>query len=197
MKIKQKGTKKQRIIKIIILIMLITILSGGTLGYLFISGNSVLGWTPYPKQQSSSKDNNPPSTEQINNGQNIKDQSIKNSGSSGSDQPLTPIPQTDGRNMVGLTITSIIKADASLIKISTLISYLDQSGSCSLVVKDSRASTMYSSTVGVQAMSSSSTCKGFDVPTTNLSPDTYTFNLKYTSADNKNYGSTEKNYVLQ
>lgn len=196
MKIQQNNKKKQYIVASTLIATLL-ILFIGVSGYLFASGKDLLGWTPFPKQQQSSTGNNPASKEQIKNGEAIKTEAIKNSGTSGSDQPSTPQPQSDGRRLIELDITSITKVDSSLIKISTLISFLDQSGSCVLTINDSSSNTVYTSTVGVQAMSNSSTCRGFNVPIANLLPGKYKFNLAYTSIDNKNYGSAVKSYDLQ
>jgi hypothetical protein len=162
-----------------------------------LTRNSIFGWTPFPKETQSSIGNKPPTSEQIKNGQTIKVQSVKGSGTSGSDQPSAPVAQTNGSSQVQLTITSLTKSSSSLLKVSTLVSYLDQTGSCTLTLKDSNGAVIYTTSVGVQAMSSTSTCKGFDVPLSNLNPGSYVVYVAYTSADSKTYGSTEKTYVLQ
>jgi hypothetical protein len=53
---------------------------------------------------------------------------------------------------------------------------------------------VFSQTVGVQAQSNTSVCKGFDVPAANLvNGQKYVFKVSYSNGEN--YGNTEKSYV--
>lgn len=149
--------------------------------YVFAVHGSILGWTPYPKKDSSGT--NSPSTAQINNGANIKQQSIDDSktktNSSGSDHPPSPVPQPNGKSTVEVTITAVNQTDTTL-QIRSLISTLDLSGSCTLKLQKEGASPV-TQTVGVQSLTNTTTCKGFNIPIDQLPSGTWQASLLFDS----------------
>ena len=131
----------------------------------------------------STSGNNPPSKEQIDSGSAIKENSLVNSGGSGgSDQPEPPASQQDGRKLVQVDITSVDNIGTAT-RVGVIISALDQLGTCSMKVSSSSGETLYTSSVGVQAMSSTSTCKGFDIPNSDLTDSHYSIVINYSNND--------------
>lgn len=187
----QSKPKKHLALIIIVVIICLSLISAGVYAYFY--GNNIFGWTIFSKKQASSQDNNPATREQIKNGENVKQNSMNSKDlESGSDQPSAPLQQTDGRSLVEVNIISINSVE-SITKTSVMISSLDQDGTCTLTITNSKNEAIFSDTVGVQAQASTSVCKGFTTPSSNLPSDTYTFKVSYVSG--KNYGNTEQNYV--
>lgn len=110
--------------------------------------------------------------QQTENGQVIKSQSVNNTENnkvtSGSDQPPAPtiIPGTDKKS-VEMSVTSINQNNSDL-QIRILISTLTNSGSCNLELSKEGYDKI-SLVSEVQPLSNTSTCKGFNIPLSNLS----------------------------
>lgn len=155
----KKNTKK------IVLISLGTVITLAllTAGYLYVLKGTVFGWSPLPKEEKSDQvDYNKPSSEQVKAGQDIKKRSIDSkSGSSGSDQPSVPVPQSNGKSKVDISITAAEQV-GSLLQIRTIISAVASSGTCTLTLEKSGQPTV-TKTADIQNGPSTSTCKGFDI----------------------------------
>lgn len=144
---------------------------------------SLFGWNPFSNDSTqSTSGNNPPSEEQVNGGASIKEDSLKSGGASGSDQPVAPIVQEDGRQKVQLDITGVNRL-GTVTRIGILISTLDQTGTCTLTVTSTAGVVLYSSSAGVQALSNTSTCKGFDIPNESLANTSYVIVVAFSSND--------------
>jgi len=150
-----------------------------------VTTGSLFGWKPFGSGTPSTNGDNPASTQQITAGSQIKSDAVQDGKSSGSDQPTSPVVQNDGRLLIQVDITSVTKID-SITRVGILISVLDQSGTCSLTVTSPTGDATYSASAGVQAMSNSSTCRGFDIPNSSLPAGAYTITVNY-AGDNK-YG---------
>lgn len=96
--------------------------------------------------------------------------SVKNS-TSPDENPDTTAP--DGLLSIS---TPYIKGDN--FNIRTSLSTVTNSGRCYLTMKRTGGGT-YTAQAGVQALPSSSTCKGFDVPMSSLRSGTWTITIKY------------------
>lgn len=156
----------------------VSILSAG----IYALTGSIFGWDPLNGSPESSAGNNPPSKEQVDSGSSIKENSIKTGGSSGSDQPMAPTVQDDGRLQVQLDITGVNRLE-TVTRVGVLISALDQAGTCTITATSASGETLYSSSAGVQAMSNTSTCKGFDIPNSVLPNTGYVIVVNYSSND--------------
>jgi hypothetical protein len=95
--------------------------------------------------------------------------------------PQNNEPVVDGQinnSAISANITYIRNEDSS-IRIGTLIEGVISDGSCVLTMsKDNQTVTR---NVGIQALASSSTCKGFNVPVAELSPGTWTIKIDINS----------------
>lgn len=124
----------------------------------------------------------------INNTQTIQNQELK-TGTGGSDQPLVP-EATSQKQKISMDITSAQEID-SIFKIRTSIYLNTDSGTCELIM--SKDSVMViNRKVDVQSMSSTSTCRGFDIATSDISSGKWNINIKF---DNDNYFSESSKEV--
>lgn len=97
----------------------------------------------------------------------IQDTSSKETTGGGSDQPLPPVTdEATNTSTVIVDITSTSQ-DGTIYKIGVLIQAQLSSGQCNLTLK--KGTQIYASSVDIQALPSTSTCKGFNVPLDQLS----------------------------
>lgn len=175
---KNKNSVSKRILIIpLLIILLLTTLCVGV----YASSGSIFGWKPFSQKSESTQGDNPASDEQIETGNSIKEKSLNNGGASGSDQPQAPTEQSDGKQLVQVDITNVYTIETST-KVSVLISAIDSTGVCTIKVSSQSGSLLYSSSSDVQAMSSTSTCKGFDLPNS-LIQNKYSITVDFTSGN--------------
>lgn len=128
--------------------------------------------------------------------QQIKDRVVENKSEtpvSGSDPSPTPVQQSDGSlPVVGVSIVAAIN-NGDNYRVQTMIQTVTNSGQCSLEITDS-ANHVYKSTSEVQALPSSSTCKGFTIPSSAL--DTGKWMIKLQFQNDSVRGSAEKEVVV-
>ena len=116
-----------------------------------------------------------PTNEQIEAGKNTKENSINPSdsskpNSSGSDQATSPVPQDSGKSKVDATLISA-NQNGSVLQLRFDIGTVTNSGTCTLTLK--KGSSIVTKTASVQALAGSTTCKGFDIMTSELSAGTW------------------------
>jgi hypothetical protein len=117
-------------------------------------------------------------------GTDIKKQSVDNSnkgsqtGSDPSPAPK-PVPGTT-KSSVGADITSA-NQDATYLYVRTLIQAVTSSGTCTLTMTGPSQKS-YSASADVQALPSTSTCKGFDIPLSRLTPGAWTISVVFSSS---------------
>lgn len=166
------GIGKRKIFLILSLLLVVIIIALST--YVFAFNGSIFGWQFKDNEGSERKngnspiDYNPPTQEQIDAGNDAKNQTIKENEGETSDP-------SDG---LEVTITAANQNTPNF-QIRTLVSQLLTSGSCQLTMtKDTQ--TIFR-TVNIQAASSSSTCQGFDIPLTDLSAGIWNVKISVTS----------------
>lgn len=154
--------------KIIIASSAVIVLIAGTLTYVYAFHGNLFGWTPSPKVTPASTTSQinyqPASPEQQQAGSSVK------TGSS--DTPAAPTT-TPGSALKSVQVSfTTAKQNDSTLQIRVLIGAVENTGTCTLVL--SRAGqTSVTKTASTQALSSSSTCQGFDIPTSELSTGTW------------------------
>jgi len=145
---------------------------------------------PFQKSDSSTINTKPATKEQQDAGQQVKqtnaDEDAKNK-SNGSDQPAAPVPQPNSKSSVTVSITAA-NQNGSMLQIRSLIEAVDSTGTCTLTLTKSGSATV-TKTAGVQALASSSTCQGFNVPTSELSKGTWSINLVFENSTLKGEAS--------
>lgn len=147
-------------------------------GTLYLYGNqsaSLFGWNPFTSSREQEQKRLEKDQQQA--GQSIKERSIAN-GSSGSDQPPSPTPSSDGKSVVDVVITAA-NQNSSLLQIRVDIATLS-SGVCTLTLSKSGHADI-TKTAATQSLSNTSTCQGFDIPVSELSPGEWTIKVQYES----------------
>lgn len=125
-----------------------------------------------------------PSEDEKTTGNTIKegslDQSSNGSQNSGSDPLPPPKPNDSGEGLtVDAEITSVNKSEENLI-IRTLIQTISASGTCTISLSGPNSAS-YSATAEVQALPNGTTCKGFDIPLSQLSSGKWLIELTYSN----------------
>lgn len=175
--IKRKGSKKAALIAVISIVLLLLI--GTAAAYYFELG-------PF-KPTDSSVNLDEPTEEQKQTGNDIKQNSLDqvkddDKAQAGSD-PLPDAKPIDGsdKQSVNAEITTA-NQDESKLHIRTLIQTITNTGTCTLTMSGP-SDAEYNESVGVQALPSSSTCKGFDIPLDQLSTGQWTMNIEFNNND--------------
>lgn len=183
MKINNKKSLKK---PLIVISSLAILLLGSVTSYAYIQK---LG--PFKETNFSAK---PASPDEKNAGQTTKKSSLEQStdkkGGTGSDPLPDPTPDPNGgKPVVGMEITAANQSDGTF-NVRTLIQTVTSSGTCSLRMTGPNGN-IYTATADVQAMPSSSTCKGFDVSTANLMAGDWTVSVAFENDELKGTASKE------
>lgn len=110
----------------------------------------------------------PPTSDQVTTGDQIKKQSVDSQQQNNDTSPSTPTP---------VMITSINQS-SGVIYIRSIIQKVTNSGSCTLTMSNNTGGS-YTTTSKVQAMASSSTCEGFNIPSSKLSPGNWSITITF------------------
>ena len=188
MKIIQPNNKK----KIIIIASIVAILLATATAYAYYSK---LG--PFTANSNDSINLDKPTKDELETGERIKEQSVIPDGdkqTSGSDPAPAPQPiEGSDKKSIHVEITAANQNESTL-QVRTLIQAVTSTGTCTLSMTGPQGKT-YTSTVDIQALSSSSTCKGYDIPLTDLAPGTWSLSLNYESSDI--IGTTNKEMTIK
>lgn len=164
----KKSSSKKSTVAVIIAVVLILTLAAGSFIYVYAFDGNLFGWTkPNDSSQNNQNDINYdlPTEEQAESGTSIKENSINDNTDS-----TTSTPSID------ISITAASQND-SMLQIRALIPVVTSNGSCTLTL--TAGSEVVTKTSEVQALSNASTCKGFDIPTSELSKGTWNIEVKY------------------
>ncbi len=166
MKIKKKLTKKKYLL--IGTIIVVAALIAGAIYFTTQSNQNTEKKSDTSKNRARVNTVNlkPPTKEQKKSGEQKKQESIE-----ASQAPATTPQAAD----FAVTITAA-NQNGALFQVRSLITNLSNEGTCQLQMK--KGESIIEKTVSTQALASSSTCKGFDIPLSELSDGTW--NLKIT-----------------
>lgn len=164
---RKKSVKKYYIGAMVLLILL----TAAVFLYVYAFNGSFFGWKKNQSDKDASINYQPPTEEQKKAGDDIKQ------NSNNSDQPPapTPVPGTN-KSQIEMTITAA-NQNGSMFQLRSLIYAIAGDGTCTLTL--SKGGQVVTKTAEVQALASTSTCKGFDIPTSELSPGTWSAALKF------------------
>lgn len=182
MKIKTNSKKLSPKKILLMAIALLLLVSLSCVVYVYAFNGSILGWSASSKDEASDS----------------SDQTVDTDNTSDTEETPADNPSKglDPSNEVPENITVIFSAtnqtDTTL-QIRALIEAVLGSGQCVLTLTS--GSTTLTKTASVQALASSSTCTGFDIPLTELSAGEWQLNLVVTSGSSK--GSVEKGITVQ
>lgn len=132
-------------------------------------------------------DYNAPTTDQTAAGTKVKEQTADKANSDPQNTAPTQQPST-----VGIDITATNKTSSTLM-VRTLIQSVTSTGTCTLTMSGPNGGS-YSATAGIQAMASTSTCKGFDVPLAGLAHGSW--QVKVDFVDGVNSGTASREVIL-
>lgn len=163
MRIKSNNNKKVPIILIIVLI-------GALLTYLFITNITGKSSTNSQVTESANDINvidfNEPTSEQKEAGRRAKEKTIQHT-----------TPPANIAKPLQMTITTA-KVDSGVLYIRGSIDGIYNTGSCTLTLE--KNSTVITKESGVQPLPNESTCKGFDIPVSELPSGTWSTTLEVT-----------------
>lgn len=191
MKIKTKKSYKK---PLIVTLSILTVLVGGGFVYAYMAkvgpfnlddtGNSTL-----EEEKTTGATIKKNSLEQF-----VESENQAEKGGSGSDPLPSPTPSNEGgKAAVGMEITAL-NQQGSILNIRTLIQTVSTTGTCLLRIQSSDGS-VYRASADVQALPSSTTCKGFDVPQSDLPAGK--LNVTVSFENNILQGSDTKEVTIQ
>lgn len=169
MKIQSKKMSKT---PLVITAALIALLAVAALTYVYAFNGSILGWSNH---KTSSNDNpstslDKPTDEQIEAGSNIKE-------NGGTDKPPGPVSQPGSSKQNIEVFITAANQNGDTLQIRTQISAVVSTGQCTITL--SNTGQVITKTADVQALASTSTCKGFDIPVSELSTGSWQATLIY------------------
>jgi len=155
------------------------------------------------KKEINSVDYDAPTDEQKQSGATIKDDGNSSEpgkeSTSGSDQPPSPTPQQGGKSIVEVFKTSpqnnTIYAKSDFIYLRFSISTEVSTGLCTLTLSKVGASSVTKTASPFQSGPTTSTCKGFDIPASELSTGAWKIDLVF--ENDSLYGSTTGNISIE
>jgi hypothetical protein len=162
---------------------------------LLIVGAAAVATAMYLKSNSPKKDANSTKEQQKAAGDQTKSNAVdaSNGKSAASDTPPAPQPiENSSKSNVGVTMTAGSQ-NGSLYQMRFQIDSPTNEGTCTLTL--TRGSATVTKTASVQALAKISTCQGFDVPVSELSPGQWNVSLSYES--NTLTGSTTSTITVQ
>ena len=159
------------------LLTIIGVLVLALLGWLYYT-HHYQKWPFLPAQTTekpaNTVDYNEPTKDQAASGSSIKEQ-VAEQAKNSSEQ--TPSASTSSPQSVTMDITAANKNGDTLM-VRTLIQKVTSTGTCALSMTGPNGAT-YSANAGVQAMASTSTCQGFNIPTGNLAHGAWRINIDF------------------
>lgn len=190
---KQKPYKKYALVSLTVAVVLLLVAAL----YVYAFDGEILGWKS--GQQDSSVNLDTPTKDQEKAARDTKriatanDSGESKGSTSGSDPLPQPSPGEDGKSAVGLAITASNQSDQAY-QLRTMIYALANDGTCALTLTGPSGKTVTKS-ASVQPLSNTTTCKGFDIPLTELTAGTWKVRLIF---ENTNLmGSTDSTITVK
>ena len=175
--IKKSSRKKPFIITLLVAVVL---LGGGAAAYV-VQQNNRQTTTDQQVQNEDTVDYEPPTQEQITDGQNTKQNNLP-AKESPQPNPQTP-NETPTKKDVSIEISSVNQTD-TMLKVRVAIETIDANSTCKITLTKG-ATTGYSASVATQTMPSYSLCKGFDIPLKELTKGEWNCNIIFESKNFK------------
>ena len=157
-----------------------TLLAVSALTYVYAFNGSILGWNNHAKSSNKMPLTNldTPTNEQIKAGNDIKkENSDKSSG--GKSTPSAPASQPGSSKQNVEVMITVAKqySDSGTLRVRTQISRVVNTGQCTINL--TKSGKTVTKTADVQALANTSTCKGFDIPVSELSAGSWSTTLTY------------------
>lgn len=175
-----KSTKKRNT-KIVIVLAIIFVFAASASYYVLALNGAIFGWQL--RKDSSSVDLQPPTEEEKEAGRQVKEDVVEKAEGKPTN---SDIPSSGSSSTIVAGFSAINQNDDAL-QIRTIIQEVLSSGSCIITLKKDNQTV--TKTTSVYPNASISTCQGFDIPTSELSPGTWDITIKVTS-DNRDGSAT-------
>tara|TARA_B100001250_G_C19671612_1_gene731736 strand:- start:356 stop:925 length:570 start_codon:yes stop_codon:yes gene_type:complete len=185
MKIKKQDTTRKSLIVTTVVIFFLLI--GGVLLYLYVNNGNLNLFSDNRDESTSSVDDegdvnlDEPTSDQVSAGTETKSNSLKNNP----DNDIT----VKNDDAIGIDVTAVKTQDSDMIHIQTRIKKLTTTGACTLTLTKGDVSKKYPE-VGVQALSDYSTCKGFKIDSSSLSPGTWSIDVEFKDSTSRGNATT-------
>lgn len=186
MKIQSKKISKTPLILVVIAVVLLV---ASILSYVYIFNGSIFGWSNHYTTSNDTPATNldMPTDEQIKAGNDIKKGNL-NESKNNKGTPSGSVGQSgDNKESVEVTITAANQNSGTL-QIRTQISKVVNTGQCT--IRLTKSGKTVTKTADIQSLASTSTCKGFDIPVSELSAGSWNAILTYESATLSGTAST-------
>lgn len=172
-----KKTQKKTII---ISASIVSVILLGSIFYVFGLNGTILGWPNRKHNESAGTNLTPPTKQQVDSGNDVKKQTITKDQSS---KPNTATSTATAPQPFTVTVSASGKTDQTF-QVRVLIDKLMSDGVCTILLQKDGATI--TKTAKTQALSSSSTCQGFDIPLSSLSSGTWSYTITVTDSDGTN-----------
>lgn len=135
---------------------------------------------------------------QIREGNRIKQDSIESpkedTDIKNNNKPTTSSNTTDEDSNQNITIQiTAVNQNDSLLQVRSSIDTITNDGHCTLTLTSESDGRAITREVGVTALAHISTCEGFDIPLSELTPGKWLLNLDYKDTSSKGAASSEIN----
>lgn len=191
---KHRSLSMKKLTAIILAVIVVFALAASAV-YVYGFGGTLFGWPAKQETPKAGKINyDKPTDEQKKAGEEVKKTATdgEKPNASGSDQTPAPVPQASGKSKVELDMPNASQNNGTL-HISTLISATTENGTCTLTLTSGTKTV--TKTAAVQALPSNATCKGFDIPVSELAPGNWQAALHF--ENNTFTGDTTRGIVIQ
>lgn len=200
MKINKKNSHLNKKIVIISSLLLVVLFGGVIYALTKPSDDQVYDST---KKEINSVNYDEPTDEQKQSGSTIKDDSINTEAgkesTGGSDQPPVPTPQENGKSIVEVMLTApqnnTAYATSDMINFRFSISSEVSTGLCTLTLSKTGSSTLTKTAAPFQSGPTISTCKGFDVPASEMTTGTWKVGLVF--ENDTLFGNTTGSVIIK
>lgn len=126
-------------------------------------------------QPDQTTDEKPPTDDQSDSGKDIKEDSVDHD-------------ETDTGDSVSVSISSATVSDDNL-RVRTILEKVTNAGTCTLTLSNDTEKESHD--VGTQALSSYSTCKGFDIDVSSFASGTWTIDINFKDGSSQGSASTK------
>jgi hypothetical protein len=161
--------KHQHTKKILIAACLVVVILSLAAAYFVYRNHSATSTTKTPASQKP-VNYGPATSDEKSAGDRIKEQALNNQKQNDSN---------DASSVVPLVITSVNQSSGT-VYIRVMIEQITSAGTCTLSMSNGSGNT-YTATSSVQSMASSSTCEGFNIPTSKLTTGDWSIKITYTN----------------
>jgi hypothetical protein len=167
---------------IIVAVVIVIVAGAGAFAYRAATTPPAKDTTPTVSKPDTKVNEKPATNDEKQAGQNQKQTIVDQD----QDENQTATPST-----IAVTLTAA-NQNGTVFNLRSLIGTVTSSGTCTLTL--TKASATVTKTSGIQALADSSTCKGFDIPTSELSKGTWHALLNVTVGTAK--GKAEQNIAV-